>query len=132
MQMDKSMLTEEGAKKICDTIRQVAYDLHVYLGVGYLEKVYENGLKHRLEKAGLHVDSQVPVKVCDEDGFVIGDYIADLVVEGVVIELKAASQLSPVHVAQCLNYLKAMDRQHGMIINFGSFKFQCQKIVRSE
>ena len=45
-------MTEEKAKEICDEIRQIAYELHVYLGVGYLEKVYENGLRHRLEKAG--------------------------------------------------------------------------------
>ena len=38
-----------------DQIRQIAYELHIYLGIGYLEKVYENGLKHRLQKAGLEV-----------------------------------------------------------------------------
>ena len=41
-------MTDEEAKSICDRIRQVAYDLHLYLGTGYLEKVYENGLAHRL------------------------------------------------------------------------------------
>ena len=48
-------MTEQEANMICDKIRQVAYDLHVYLGVGYLEKVYENGLAHRLAKAGMTV-----------------------------------------------------------------------------
>lgn len=123
-------MTEEEAKRICDVVRQTAYDLHVYLGVGYLEKVYENGLVHRLQKAGMHVQSQVPMTVRDEDGFVLGDYIADLVVDGIVVELKSVATLLPVHLAQCLNYLKAMDMEHGLIVNFGSEKFQCQKVVR--
>ena len=125
-------MTEEEAKKVCDVVRQTAYDLHVYLGVGYLEKVYENGLVHRLQKKGLQVQSQVPVTVRDEDGFVLGDYIADLVVNGIVVELKSVVALLPVHIAQCLNYLKAMNREHGLIINFGSEKFQCQKVVRRQ
>ena len=123
-------MTEEEAKRICDAVRQTAYDLHVYLGVGYLEKVYENGLVHRLRKAGMNVQSQVPMTVRDEDGFVLGDYIADLVVDGIVVELKSVATLLPVHLAQCLNYLKAMDMEHGLIVNFGSEKFQCQKVVR--
>ena len=123
-------MTEDEAKKICDVVRQTAYDLHVYLGVGYLEKVYENGLVHRLQKTGMHVQSQVPMTVRDEDGFVLGDYVADLVVNGIVVELKSVATLLPVHLAQCLNYLKAMDMEHGLIVNFGSEKFQCQKVVR--
>ena len=50
-------MTEQEANEKCDLIRQIAYQLHVYLGVGYLEKVYENGLKHRLEKAGFDVQT---------------------------------------------------------------------------
>ena len=123
-------MTEQEANAICDKIRQVAYDLHIYLGVGYLEKVYENGLAHRLAKAGMTVESQVPVQVTDEDGYVLGDYVADLVVEGIVVELKAVPSLLPAHVAQILNYLKAMKREHGLLINFGSGKFQCKKIVK--
>ena len=122
-------MTEHEANMICDRIRQIAFDLHVYLGVGYLEKVYENGLSHRLNKAGLRVLSQVPIQVEDEDGFVIGEYVADMVVEGIIIELKAVSALLPVHVAQLLNYLKAMRLEHGLLINFGSEKFQCKKVA---
>ena len=120
-------MTEQEANRICDGIRQIAYDLHVYLGVGYLEKVYENGLAHRLIKAGMTVQVQQPIQIADEDGFVIGEYIADMVVEGIVVELKAVSTLLQIHVAQLLNYLKAMTIEHGLLINFGSEKFQCRK-----
>lgn len=122
-------MTDEEANRVCDRIRQVAYDLHVYLGVGFLEKVYENGLAHRLEKAGMDVRTQVPIRVADEDGFVIGDYVADLLVDGVLVELKAVSALSPAHVAQLLNYLKATGIRHGLLVNFGSEKFQCRKLA---
>jgi GxxExxY protein len=92
-----------------------------------LEKVYKNGLKHRLEKAGFKVQTQVPIQICDEDGFVLGDYVADMVVDGLIVELKAVSMLLEVHTAQLINYLKATGIEHGMLINFGSEKFQCRQ-----
>ena len=59
---------------LCDAVRQTAYDIHVYLGNGHLEKVYENGLAHRLRKAGVRVEQQHALQVRDEDGTVLGDY----------------------------------------------------------
>ncbi len=125
-------MTDNEAMAICDRIRQIAYELHVYLGTGYLEKVYENGLAHRLEKAGMKVSRQIPLRVQDEDGFVLGEYVADMVVEGIVIELKAVSCLLPAHVAQTMNYLAAMKMEHGFLINFGSERFQCRKVVKHQ
>lgn len=122
-------MTDEEANKVCDRIRQVAYDLHMYLGVGFLEIVYENALAHRLGKAGMDVQTQVPIQVSDEDGFVIGDYIADLLVDGILVELKAVSSLTQAHIAQLLNYLKATGLRHGLLVNFGSEKFQCRKLA---
>jgi GxxExxY protein len=88
-------------KTLVDQVRQISYDIHVYHGHGHLEKVYENALAHRLRKAGLHVEQQHPIKVYDEDGTLIGDYLADLLVEGkLVIELKTAKTLAPEHEAQ--------------------------------
>ncbi|MCX6925067.1 MAG: GxxExxY protein, partial [Verrucomicrobia bacterium] len=76
-------------KALCDQVRQVAYDIHVYHGHGHLEKVYENALAHRLRKAGFDAKQQHPIKVYDEDGTLIGDYLADLLVAGELIgELK--------------------------------------------
>ena len=124
-------MTEEESKAKCDAIRQIAYELHVYLGTGYLEKVYENGLAHRLSKAGFNVQTQVPITVYDEDGYVLGDYIVDMLVDGIVIELKAVSALQNVHIAQTINYLSAMKIDYGMLINFGSFKFEARKLART-
>jgi len=120
-------------KALSDQVRQIAYDIHVYHGHGHLEKVYENALAHRLRKAGLEVKQQYPIKVFDEDGTLIGDYLADLLVEGVlIIELKTAKTLAPEHEAQVLGYLKSARLEHGLLINFGSYKFEIRKFVWSE
>lgn len=122
----------EKIKALCDQVRQVSYDIHVYHGHGHLEKVYENALAHRLRRSGLRVEQQFPIKVFDEDGTEIGDYLADLLVEGfLIVELKAAKSLAPEHEAQILGYLKSSRLQHGLLINFGSYRFQIRKFARS-
>ncbi len=68
--------------ELCDVVRETAYAIHVYHGHGHLEKVYENALAHRLGKLGIEVKRQFPLTVYDEDGTTIGDYFADLLVEG--------------------------------------------------
>lgn len=118
---------------LCDQVRQTAYDIHVYHGHGHLEKVYENALVNRLRKAGLSVAQQHPIQVFDEDGSAIGDYFADLLVEEcLIVELKAVRNFAPEHEAQILGYLKSSRLEHGLLINFGSFRFQIRKFARSD
>ena len=120
-------------KALCDQIRQIAFAIHVFHGQGHLEKVYENALVHRLRKAGLKVLQQHPIEVFDEDGTLIGEYIADLFVEDcLIIELKTAKTLADEHVAQILGYLKSARMGHGLLINFGSYKFEIRKYAWSE
>lgn len=114
--------------KLCDRVRQTAFAIHKYLGHGHLEKVYENALTHRLRKAGLKVTQQHPLTVRDEDGTVLGEYFADLLVDDrLIIELKASKTLAPEHSAQLLGYLRAARLEHGLLINFGSYRFQIKK-----
>lgn len=113
-------------------VRETAYAIHVYHGHGHLEKVYENALVHRLRLGGLEVKQQHPIQVRDEDGTIIGEYFADLIVDGrLLIELKATKTLADEHTAQILGYLKSTGLDHGMLINFGSYKFQVRKFIRS-
>lgn len=124
MEKEKDML------ELCDKIRQVAFDLHVYLRHGHLEKIYENGLAHRLRKAGLRIEQQHPLKVHDEDGTVLGDYYADLFVEdSLIIELKACKALAAEHTAQVLGYLRASSHHNALLINFGSPKIEIRKLI---
>lgn len=120
-------------KELCSIVRETAYAIHVYHGQGHLEKVYENALAHRLIKAGVTVEQQYPLTVYDEDGTVIGQYFADLFVDGrLIVELKACRALALEHTAQLLGYLKSARIEDGLLINFGSFKFQIRKFVKSE
>ncbi len=119
--------------RLCDQVRQTAYAIHVFHGHGHLEKVYENALAHRLRKAGLDVKQQHPIQVFDEDGTLIGDYLADLFVENLlIVELKTARALAPEHEAQILGYLKSARLEHGLLVNFGSYKFQIRKFAKSD
>jgi GxxExxY protein len=119
--------------EICDIVRETSYAIHVYHGHGHLEKVYENALTHRLRKLGLDVKQQHPLRVYDEDGTVIGDYQADLVINDcLIVELKAARALADEHIAQLLGYLKSARIEHGLLINFGSYKFQIKKYALSQ
>jgi len=118
--------------ELCELVRETAYAIHVYHGHGHLEKVYENALAHRLGKAGLKVKQQHPITVFDEDGTVIGEYFADLIVEEILIaELKACRALVNEHTAQILGYLRSARKEHGLLMNFGSYKFQIRKYVMS-
>lgn len=117
-------------KQMIEEIRQIAYGVHVYLANGYLEKVYENCLRHRLEKAGHKVEAQKSLKVCDEDGYEIGDYFADLVVDGqVILELKSVRTLTAEHYAQVLNYLKISGCPAALLVNFGSYRFEVRTVI---
>jgi GxxExxY protein len=119
-------------KELCDFVRKTAYAIHIFHGHGHLEKVYENALVNRLRKAGIKVQQQHPLKVYDEDGTLIGEYFADLLVEGrLVVELKACRSTADEHVAQILGYLKSSKIEDGLLINFGSYKFEIKKYVMS-
>ncbi len=96
-----------------------AYAVHNALGPGFLEKVYENSLRIELDEAGLAVEQQQPVPVCYRKQ-VVGDFYADLIVEGrVIVELKAVQSVAKEHEVQLVNYLTATGIDDGLLINFG-------------
>ena len=100
-------------------------------GCGFLEKVYEKALAIELKKAGLNVEQQAPVKVWQE-GAVVGEYFADLLVKGrVPVELKAVRAFDEMHMAQCLNYLKATRLKVRLLINFGTPRIGVKRVVNS-
>ena len=117
---------------LCDRIRETSFALHQYLRDGHLEKVYENGLAHRLRKLGLKVVQQHALTVRDEDGAVLGEYLADMFVEEcLIVELKACKTLANEHIAQLLGYLRACRIEHGLLINFGAPKLEIRKFALS-
>ena len=124
------MSTDENQlNRITEKIIDCAYTVSNGLGTGFLEKVYENALAHELQKEGLKVAQQHSIQVV-YDGIVVGDYVADLLVEELVlVELKAVKELDEVHLAQCLNYLKASGLRICLLLNFGKPKVEIKRII---
>jgi GxxExxY protein len=116
---------------ITEKVIGCAFHVSNSLGIGFVEKVYENALAHEIQKSGLKVAQQVPTRVL-YDGIVVGDFFADLLVEGqVLVELKATSMVKDEHVAQSLNYLRATGFEICLLINFGTTKVQVKRLRRS-
>jgi GxxExxY protein len=116
---------------LTESIIGCAYAVANALGNGFLEKVYENALAHELRKKGLKVEQQCSIPV-HYDEIIVGEYLADLLVEGMVlVELKAVKAIEDIHKAQCLHYLKATGQQTCLLINFGTAKIQIKRIVNN-
>ncbi|WLT30301.1 GxxExxY protein [Geothrix sp. PMB-07] len=109
---------EHGLDAVCEAVIGAAFQVSNTLGAGFLEKVYENALAHELRKSGLPVAQQYPIKVM-YDGVVAGEYVADLLVAGsILVELKCVKAIEDIHLAQCINYLRATGLRRGLILNF--------------
>ncbi len=106
-------------KQLTEIVIKCAFRVHNALGSGYLERVYENALRLDLEAEGLHVRQQAPIQVRYR-GQVVGDFIADLVVESrLIVEIKAVQKLAVEHEVQLVNYLTATGIDDGLLVNFG-------------
>ena len=115
------MTENEVAREIVDA----AYRIHVELGPGLLESVYETVLASELARRGLSVVRQQAVKVQFNGQVFDEGFRADLVVEElVIVELKSVEQLHPVHKKQVKTYLKLSGKRLGLLINFGSALFK--------
>jgi GxxExxY protein len=122
--------SREEVNQITERIIGCAYAVSNELGAGFLEKVYENALAHEIRKVGLTVVQQYPIRVL-YDGVVVGEYAADLLVaEQVIVELKVAKALDNVHLAQCLNYLKATGMEVCLLLNFGKPRVEIKRVIR--
>ena len=105
--------------KISEIIIGSAIKVHKSLGPGLLESTYEVCLVHELKKAGLKVQSQVALPVVYDGIKLDAGYRIDLLVEDlVIVELKAADSLLPIHEAQLLSFLKLSNKKLGLLINF--------------
>jgi GxxExxY protein len=115
--------------EVTERVIGCAYAVGNTLGSGFLEKVYENALAIEVRSAGLRVEQQHSVQVVYR-GEPVGDYTADLLIERcVLVELKAVKTLDEIHMAQCLNYLKATGLSLCLLINFGKTKVEVKRVV---
>lgn len=109
--------------KISQLIIGSAIEVHRTLGPGLLESTYEACLHFELEQKGLTVFKQVPLPVIYKNVELEIGYRLDLLVENkVIIELKAVSEIQPIHKAQLISYLKLSGCKLGLLINFNEEK----------
>ncbi len=130
----KTIESEKDIDKITGIIIEEAINIHRKLGPGLLESVYEMVLSKKLQERGLKVERQKPVSFEFEGMYFEEGFRLDLLVEEkVVVELKSVEKIAKVHQKQLLTYLKLMDLQVGLLINFGgdTLKEGLQRIVNN-
>jgi GxxExxY protein len=122
---------ENALNRISERIIGGAFTVLNAMGPGFLERVYENCLAHQLRKDGLRVAQQHPI-VIRYDDIIVGEYTADLLInDSVIVELKAVRTLDSIHIAQCLNYLKATGLHLALLLNFGHPRLEIRRIVNN-
>jgi len=115
------MTENEIARQVVDA----AFKVHVTLGPGLLESVYEAALAHELRGRGLDVTRQQPIPVVYEGNQLEEGFRADLVVQGrVIVELKSVESIAPVHKKQLLTYLRLSNKRLGLLVNFGAYRIK--------
>lgn len=116
-------------QELTRSIIGAAFEVHNVLGAGFLEKVYQNALVKELKLRGHQVEVEVRIPVYYK-GELVGDYCADILVDGrIILELKALSDLTSQHEAQLLNYLKATGHKVGLLLNFGTNRVQVKRKI---
>ena len=118
--------------EITGLILKAFFKVYNTLGYGFLEKVYENAMLIELRKLGLKCSNQLPVEVFYDDQ-IVGDYIADILVEElVIVELKAIETLAPIHETILVNYLKGTELEVGLLLNFGPKPQYKRRVLTNE
>ena len=106
-----------------------AYEVHNILGFGFLEKVYQRALQVELQSRGVKVELEPKIQV-QFKGVIVGDYFADLLLEGkIIVELKTDAAYQSLHEAQLLNELRGAGIKLGYLINFGREKVEYKRMV---
>ncbi len=119
-------------EEITDKVIKIFYKVYNTLGYGFLEKVYEKAMIIEFNKMDLKYENQYPIKVYYE-GNIIGDYIADFIIEDVIIiEIKAIRELLDQNINQLLNYLTSTDKEVGLLLNYGKQPEVKRKIYNNE
>jgi GxxExxY protein len=117
-------------KELSFAIVGAAMEVHKLLGPGFLEAVYKKALIYELTLRGLIVEEEKILPIYYKDQL-IGEYKADLVVDGkIILELKAVSAIAKTHEAQAMHYLTATGLKLALILNFGASSLQQKRIIK--
>ena len=126
------MVEKISLEELSRIVVDAAFHIHLEMGGGLLESVYQKVLSAVLEKRGLRVETEVPIVFTYEGMRFQDDLRIDLLVEGaLIVELKSVEKIVPVHLKQLTTYLRLSGKSLGLLINFGgaTFKENCRRIV---
>ena len=116
-------------EELTSKVIAAAIEVHRRLGPGFIESIYENALVVELRNRGLRVEQQVEVPV-EYEGVEVGRHRLDLFVEGtIVVELKAIKNLENVHFAIAKSYLRAVGKEHGLLLNFAKPTLEVKRVI---
>jgi GxxExxY protein len=117
-------------KELTFAVIGAAMEVHRLLGLGFLEAVYQKALAHELRARNIPFQEQVHLPVIYK-GELIGDYIADFVVDGkLIVEIKAVSRLNSAHQAQAMHYLTATGLRLALLLNFGAGSLEHRRVIK--
>ncbi len=117
-------------KSECYQIIGCCMEVHKALGAGFLEAVYQEALGLEFSEKSIPFVKEKVLDVWYKGKLLDKKYIADYICfDEVIVELKACESLSPEHIAQVLNYLKATGKKIGLLINFGSQSLQYKRVI---
>ena len=123
-------MTELLYKELTFAVIGAAMEVHRLLGSGFLETVYQKALAHELRARNISFQEQVHLPVIYK-GELIGDYIADFVIDGkLIVEIKAVSRLNSAHQAQAMHYLSATGLRLALLLNFGAGSLEHRRVIK--
>lgn len=105
-----------------------AMEVHKLLGNGFQEVIYQRALEYEMELQGLSFAREFEMPIFYKEKHVGTRRVDFLVEENISVELKALTQLEPVHLAQAINYLEAYNLEIGLLINFGETKLKFHRL----
>ncbi len=116
-------------EELTSRIIAAAIEVHRRLGPGFIESIYEHALVVELYKRKLKVEEQIEVPI-EYEGVEVGRHRLDLLVEGtIVVELKAIKNLDDVHFAIVKSYLRAVGKEHGLLLNFAKPTLEVKRVI---
>lgn len=116
-------------EELTSRVIAAAIEVHRRLGPGFIESIYEHALIVELHKRGLKVEEQVEVPI-EYEGVEVGRHRLDLLVEGtIVVELKAIKNLDNIHFAIVKSYLRAVGKEHGLLLNFAKPTLEVKRVI---
>lgn len=122
-------ITDSSLNQVTDQIIGVAIDIHKQLGSGYAEKIYQRVMYLELKKTKLKFEREYKIIVTWNNA-IVGYHLVDFLISNqVIVELKATAETQQIHKYQLLSYLKAANKQLGLLLNFGSPILGIKRVV---